>query len=31
MRNSDLVSIIVPVYKGEHFINTCIDSLLSQT
>lgn len=31
MRNSDLVSIIVPVYKGEQFINMCIDRLLSQT
>lgn len=26
-----LVSIIIPVYNGEKFINRCVDSLLSQT
>ena len=24
------VSIIVPVYNGEHFLNKCVDSVLNQ-
>ena len=28
---SDLVSIIVPIYNSENFINRCIDSLVNQT
>lgn len=30
MKN-DLISIIVPIYNGEKYINQCIDSILSQT
>ena len=28
---SDLISIIVPVYNSELYINRCLDSLLKQT
>lgn len=31
MKKKDLVSIIVPVYRAEKFIRTCLDSLLDQT
>lgn len=31
MKNSNLVSIIVPVYSVEKYLPTCVDSLLSQT
>ena len=24
------VSIIIPVYNGEHFLNKCVDSVLNQ-
>ncbi|NLJ70762.1 MAG: glycosyltransferase family 2 protein [Clostridiaceae bacterium] len=31
MRNdSELISIIVPVYNVEHYINNCVDSIMSQ-
>ena len=25
------ISVIVPVYKAEHFLRRCVDSILSQT
>lgn len=28
---NDLISIIIPVYKGENFLKTCVDSVLAQT
>ena len=31
MNNSTLISVIVPAYNTEKYINTCIDSLLAQT
>lgn len=31
MANNELISVIVPVYKVEPYLNRCIDSLLSQT
>lgn len=31
MKNDPLVSIVVPVYKVERYIRTCIESVLSQT
>lgn len=31
MKNNPLVSIIVPVYKVEKYLRTCIDSVISQT
>ena len=27
----DLISIIVPIYKVENFLNRCIESIVSQT
>ena len=30
-KNNDLISIIVPIYKSENFINKCVDSILNQT
>lgn len=30
-KNTDLISIIVPVYKAEKFIKKCVDSILNQT
>jgi len=29
--NNDLISIIVPVYKVEKYINKCVDSIINQT
>ena len=26
-----IISVIVPVYNGEHFINKCLNSILNQT
>ena len=31
MSNGELVSIIVPVYNAEQYINKCIDCILEQT
>lgn len=31
LKNKPLISIIVPVYKVENFIHTCIESVLNQT
>ena len=31
MNNGELVSIIVPVYNAEQYINKCIDCILEQT
>lgn len=31
LRNSDLISIIVPIYKVEKELRVCVDSILSQT
>lgn len=31
MKNKELISIIVPVYKVEKYLNRCIDSLINQT
>lgn len=28
---SDLISVIVPIYNAEEYLNRCIDSLLKQT
>lgn len=28
---NDLISIIIPVYKAENFLKTCVDSILAQT
>lgn len=28
MKMSDLISVIVPVYNAEEYLNRCIDSLL---
>lgn len=30
-QNSDLVSIVVPIYNVEQYLKTCIDSIISQT
>lgn len=30
-KNGNLISIIVPVYNGEQYIKTCIESILAQT
>ena len=29
MRIQPLVTIIIPVYKAEHFLNECVDSILA--
>ncbi|HBI60069.1 MAG TPA: glycosyltransferase family 2 protein, partial [Lachnospiraceae bacterium] len=29
--NKDLISVIVPVYKVEQYLNKCIESIVSQT
>lgn len=29
--NEDLISIVVPIYKVEKYINTCVESILNQT
>lgn len=31
MKMSDLISVIVPIYNAEEYLNRCIDSLLKQT
>lgn len=31
MKTDTLVSIIVPIYKAENYINRCVDSILNQT
>ena len=31
MRIQPLVTIIIPVYKAEHFLNECVDSILAQS
>lgn len=31
MKNDDLISVIVPFYKGENYISSAIDSILNQT
>lgn len=31
MKESDLISVVVPVYNAEEYINRCIDSILIQT
>ena len=31
MKESDLISIVVPIYKVEKYINKCIESILNQT
>ena len=31
MNNSDLVSVIVPVYKVENYLRDCLDSIVNQT
>lgn len=28
---NDLVSVIVPIYKVENYLNKCVDSIISQT
>ncbi|MFV8352512.1 glycosyltransferase family 2 protein [Flavobacterium sp. XS2P14] len=30
-KSEDLISVVVPVYKVENYLNRCIDSILSQT
>lgn len=30
-KSGDLISVVVPVYKAEDYLNRCIDSILSQT
>ena len=27
----DLISVIVPIYNGEKYLNKCIDSIINQT
>ena len=29
--NNKLISVIVPVYNVEHYLNRCVDSILAQT
>lgn len=31
MMNNKLISVIVPVYNVEHYLNRCVDSILAQT
>lgn len=31
MMNNQLISVIVPVYNVEHYLNRCVDSILAQT
>lgn len=31
MSNSDLISVIIPVYKSEKYINRCVESIIKQT
>lgn len=31
IKNNPLISIIVPIYKVEHYLNRCIESLINQT
>ena len=30
-QNTELISVVVPVYNTESYLNKCIDSLLNQT
>ena len=31
MKNNELLSVIVPIYGAEIFLQDCIDSILNQT
>ena len=31
MKRDPIISILIPVYNVEHYISTCLDSILSQT
>jgi len=31
MRNNPLISVIIPIYNAQNYLNKCVDSILSQT